>query len=69
MIEHGDSVTLIEVKLGSGSAKTFKTPETLKKSKTKIRKCIVTAAGVRYKVDSETECIPIWSLGDFLRED
>lgn len=68
LIEEIDSITLIEVKLGSGSAKSFKTPETLKKIKPKIRKCIVTAAGVAHRIDAETDCIPIWGLQDYLIE-
>ncbi len=68
VIESPDSFTLIEVKLGSSVSKSFKTPGTLKKIKSTIRKCIVTAAGVAHRIDSETDCVPVWDLSNYLRK-
>lgn len=67
LVENQNSITLIEAKLSSGAAKSFKTPEELKKIKSKIRKCVVTAAGVAHKIDPETDCVPIGELGSYLR--
>lgn len=68
VIEEQDRFTLIEVKLGSGAAKSFKTPEALRKLKPKIRKCIVTAGGEKRKIDADTDCLPIWDLCKYLTE-
>lgn len=66
VIEEKNQFILLEVKLSSGAAKSFKTPEALQKLKPKIRKCIVTTAGEKRKLDAETECIPIALLGNYL---
>jgi predicted AAA+ superfamily ATPase len=68
VIEEQNRFTLIEVKLGSGSAHTFRTPEALGKLKSKVRKCVVTAAGERRKIDADTDCLPIWDLCKYLSQ-
>lgn len=66
IIETPQQFTLIEVKLSANSLKPFKTPEALSKLKAKVKKCFVVASGERYKIDDETDCVPIKDLVAYL---
>ena len=66
IIEDQSSITLIEIKLGSGSQTEIKIPEAILKTGKKIRCLMVTATGTHRKISPTTECISISDLVEIL---